>query len=170
MPVNAVNNVSFARKNPRSKEAKAEKREQYFKWVSQNETNDELKMSVGREVENGKYKVASAATGAAGILGGIASWLLKSNVINEISTFGEKGPMPLKAYSKLAGKNTAANAGFIASIALLTASTVIKNANEKKAEKTANERGFLSRKDRAKINNAQVNYAITDEIYKSHVH
>jgi len=171
MPVNAVNNVSFGTKtrNLNSNDAKKAEKEKYYKWVSQQEANDVLKMSVGREVEDGKYKFASAITGAVGLLGSFSSFLLKSNVISEISTFGAQGPMPLKAYSKLRAKNTAANLGLIASLALLTASSIIKNVNIKKADKTANERGFLSTKDRMKINDAQVCYAVTDEIYKSHV-
>ena len=63
----------------------------------------------------------------------------------------------------------AANIGFLASTGALIASNIIKNHNIKAADKTANERGFLSTKDRMKIKNVDVNYMVTDEIYKSHV-
>ena len=50
-----------------------------------------------------------------------------------------------------------------------SASNIIKNHNIKAADKTANERGFLSTKDRMKIKNADLNYYVTNEIYNSHV-
>ncbi len=171
MPVNAVNNVSFGAKTRslNSKDAKKAEKDKYYRWVSQNQANDALKMSLGREVEDGKYKIASAITGLAGLVGSFGSFLLKSNVLSENIKSRAQGPIPPKAYSKLAAKNTASNLGFIASFALLTASSIIKDINVRKADKTANERGFLSTKDTMQINNAQVNYAVTDTIYKSHV-
>ncbi len=162
MPVNAVNEISFSGKNIEKKEAKKARKEQYYKWVSQNQANDALKLSLGREVEDGKYKAAEAAFSVAGMFGCLASVIAKTNVISRISA-GE----PLSR--KLFNVNKAANIGFLASTGALIASNIIKNHNIKAADKTASERGFLSTKDRMKIKNVDVNYMVTDEIYKSHV-
>ena len=58
MPVNSINSISFFGKNLEKKEAKKARREQYFRWVSQNQANDALKLSLGREVDDGKHKAA----------------------------------------------------------------------------------------------------------------
>ncbi len=162
MPVNAVNEISFSGRNIEKKEAKKARKEQYYKWVSQNQANDALKLSLGREVEDGKYKAAESAFSVAGMFGFLASMVAKTNVISRISA-GEQ------LSKKLFNVNKAANIGFLASTGALIASNIIKNHNIKAADKTANERGFLSTKDRMKIKNVDVNYMVTDEIYKSHV-
>ena len=61
MSISAIQNVSFAsKKSKQNVENKENKSDRYFKWVSQNQANDALKLSVGREVEDGKYKATSA--------------------------------------------------------------------------------------------------------------
>ena len=162
MPVNLINNISFSGRNIEKKEAKRARKEEYYKWVSQNQANDALKLSLGREVEDGKYKAAEAAFSAAALIGTFASFIAKTLVVAKVSSGAPITP-------KLIRQNKAANIGFLASTGALIASNIIKNHNIKAADKTANERGFLSTKDRMKIKNVDVNYMVTDEIYKSHV-
>lgn len=162
MPVNSINSISFSGKNLEKKEAKKVRKEQYFRWVSQNQANDALKLSLGREVEDGKHKAAEAGLAVVSMLGTLASLVIKSNVIDKLS-YGEQYT------KKLINQNKAANFGFIASAVALIASNIVKNHNIMQADKTANERGFLSTKDRMKMKSAESNYIITDEIYNSHV-
>ena len=162
MPVNSINSISFFGKNLEKKEAKKARREQYFRWVSQNQANDALKLSLGREVDDGKHKAAEAGLAVVSMLGTLASLVIKSNVIDKLSN-GEQYT------KKIINQNKAANFGFVASAVALIASNIVKNHNIKEADKTANERGFLSTKDRMKIKNADLNYYVTNEIYNSHV-
>lgn len=162
MPVNSINSISFFGKNLEKKEAKKSRREQYFRWVSQNQANDALKLSLGREVDDGKHKAAEAGLAVVSMLGTLASLVIKSNVIDKLSN-GEQYT------KKIINQNKAANFGFVASAVALIASNIVKNHNIKEADKTANERGFLSTKDRMKIKNADLNYYVTNEIYNSHV-
>ncbi len=169
MPVNAVSSVSFGRKNNNAKKAD---KNQYFKWVSQNQTNNALKMSVGREVENGKFQVASAATKLAGIAGMFASVLTLVNLRNKtydlISNPTTK-EMAFKKLSSFTKKSKIAKVGMIASAGALYTSFIINEVNRKKADKTANERGFLTERDSLKIKNAQENYFVNNHIYNEHI-
>ena len=78
MKVNSISNVSFCAK--KSKAEKTDNRNKYFTYVSQFHANDALKMSVGRETQDGKYKLASAVTMMAGFFGTCASMIASSNV------------------------------------------------------------------------------------------
>ena len=162
MPVNSINNISFSARNIEQKEAKRARKEEYYKWVSQNQANDALKLSLGREVEDGKYKAAEVAFSTAALIGTFASFLAKTVVVGKVSSGA-----PIT--QKLIRQNKAANIGVLASAGALIVGNMIRNHNIKEADKTANERGFLSTKDRMKIKNVDVNYMVTDEIYKSHV-
>lgn len=162
MPVNSINNISFSGRNVERKEAKRARKEEYYKWVSQNQANDALKLSLGREVEDGKYKAAEAAFSAAALIGTLASFIAKTLVVGKVSSGA-----PIT--SKLIRQNKAANIGVLASAGALIVGNMIRNHNIKEADKTANDRGFLSTKDRMKIKNADLNYYVTNEIYNSHV-
>ena len=162
MPVNSINSISFFGKNLEKKEAKKARREQYFRWVSQNQANDALKLSLGREVDDGKHKAAEAGLAVVSMLGTLASLVIKSNVIDKLSN-GEQYT------KKIINQNKAANIGVLASAGAIIVGNMIRNHNIKEADKTANERGFLSAKDRMKMKSAESNYIITDEIYNSHV-
>ena len=61
MQINSVNNVSFSARNPEQKAIKKANKEQYYKYLSQVNANDALKMSVGREVEDAKLKLEEKA-------------------------------------------------------------------------------------------------------------
>lgn len=169
MPVNAINNVSFEKK---TKSTQRNDKRQYFKWVSQNQTNDALKMSLGREVENGKYIVASSATKLAGLTGMLTSIIslsyLKTKAYEAISnpTTKEEAFKKLSSYVQ---KSKIAKIGMVASACALYTSFVINEVNRKKADKTANERGFLSEKDKMKMKDPQENFLINNLIYNEHI-
>ncbi len=166
MKVNSINNVSFG-----AKKTKAEKeagRNKYFTYVSQFQANEALKMSSGREVQDGKYKLASAITMLAGFFGTCASMIASSNIGMKANTLRATGELTEKAVSKLGKQAVAATAGMLLSTASVLASVVISDVNKAKANKTANERGFLSDRDYRKINDKETAYAVTDFVNKVH--
>ena len=167
MKVNSINNVSFSSK--KTKEEKASDRARYFTYVSQFQANDALKRSVGREVQDGKHKVASAATMFAGFVGTCVSMIASSNIARKANTLNAAGELTQKAAVKLGRQAMATSVGLLLSTASVLASVLISDANNAKANKTANERGFLSDGDYRKINDKETAYAVTDFINKVHV-
>ena len=168
MKVNSVSNVSFSGKKI-DKELKAKNKENYYRYVSQFHANDALKLSVGREVEDGKYKAASAATLFAGFLGTCVSMIASSNVSAKARALRASENVTQKAVNKLTKQAAATQIGFIASSLAVLASIFIKDANNAKANKTANERGFLSDADYRQINDKQATYELTNFINKAHI-
>ncbi len=168
MKVNPTNNVSFsARKD--NKELKAKNKEQYYQYVSQFHANDALKLSVGREVEDGKFKAASAATMLAGFVGTCASMISSSMISSKARVLKASENVSEQAINKLAKKAKVTQIGFLLSSAAVLASILIKDVNNSKANKTANERGFLSDGDYRKIKNRNEAYALTDIINQAHI-
>ena len=168
MNVNSVNNISFSGKKI-DKELKAKNKEQYYKYVSQFHANDALKLSVGREVEDGKYKAASAATLFAGFVGTCVSMIASSNISAKARALKASENLTQQAVKKLSKQAMATQVGFFASSVAVLASIFIKDANNAKANKTANERGFLSDFDYRQINDKQATYELTNFINKAHI-
>ena len=174
MPVNAVQNVSFAsRKANKNDNAKEGKHDKYFKWVSQNQANEALKLSVGREVEDGKYKAVSAFS----TLGAFATGLTALFKTLKVSDLSDKYKMmlsqntadadALKGIGKQITKNkNIAIAAVLATSVLMLVSNAAKSKNFKEAEKTAHERGFFTYSDRQKMKTKE-NYERTDAVYSS---
>lgn len=166
MKVNSINNLSFGAK--KNKAEKAADRARYFTYVSQFQANDALKRSVGREVQDGKHKVASAVTMFAGFVGTCASMIASSNIARKANTLNAAGELTQKAAVKLGRQAMATSVGLLLSTVSVLASVLINDANNAKANKTANERGFLSDGDYRKINDKETAYAVTDFINKVH--
>ena len=57
----------------------------------------------------------------------------------------------------------------LVSAGALLVSSVIKDINETKANKTANERGFLNDKNYNQLDSKEEAYALTDAVYNIHV-
>lgn len=183
MNISAVNNISFAGRNPEKDALKAEKaalkaekkaikqaqKDAHSVYISQMQANDALKMSVGRELEDGKYKKAQFLVGGLGGLGLAISSMAKFNadLLRTAAEFaGDEYKNLATKYtknSKIAGVAMAVSAG------ALIVSSVIKNINEAKANKTANERGFLNEGDYGKFKSKEEAYVVTNEIYNMHV-
>ncbi len=168
MNLNPTSSVSFSARKE-NKEQKAKNKAQYYQYVSQFHANDALKLSVGREVEDGKYKAASAAALFTGFVGTCASIISSSMISSKARALRASENISQKAVNKLANRARATQVGFLVSSAAVLASVFIKDANNARANKTANERGFLSDSDYRKINDKDSAYAITDFINKSHV-
>ena len=77
--------------------------------------------------------------------------------------------MAFKKLSSFTKKSKIAKVGMIASAGALYTSFIINEVNRKKADKTANERGFLTERDSLKIKNAQENYFVNNHIYNEHI-
>lgn len=175
MQINSVNNISFAGRNPEKAALKAEKRalkqaqkDAHSTYISQMQTNESLKMSVGRELENGKYKKASAKALLFGIVGTIASIALTKGAANKSLALDAAGKLTDKAASILATGIKAGVALSNVAAASLVSSVIISSVNEAKANKTAHDRGFLNDGDYKKFTSKEEAYAVTDAIYKMH--
>lgn len=175
MQINSVNNISFAGRNPEKAALKAEKRalkqaqkDAHSTYISQMQANEALKMSVGREVEDGKYKKAQYLAAGIGGLGLAISSMAKFNAEFLKGVAESAGDECKEFVTKFAKKSNVAGAAVVASLGTLLVASTIKNINEAKANKTANERGFLSDKDYRKFTSKEEAYAVTDAIYKMH--
>lgn len=174
MPVKGVDRAYYLGRESIKPNAKKSKKDQYYRWVSQNQANDALKMSVGREVEDGKYKAASAITALAGFAGIAASGISLINIRDKAFELAYKAAEQTeeqlaKGVEKISKQSKIAKGALLASAGVLYASYVIKELNERKADKTANDRGFLTTKDKLRIKDKQVNYDITNQIYNEHL-
>ena len=180
MQINSVNNISFAGRNPEKVALKAEKRalkqaqkDAHSTYISQIQTNDALKMSVGRELENGKYKKAELLVGGLGGLGLAVSAMKKLNaeflLENAIHAINQGSEECKDCAIKFAKNSKIAGIGMAVSAGALILSSIIKNTNETKANKTANERGFLNDRDYRKFKSKEEVYAATEAIYNMHV-
>jgi len=175
MPVDAIQNISFTSKKPKSKEAESQnetKKDRYYRWVSQNQANEALKLSVGREVEDGKYKAVSAFATLGAFAAGTVTWfkgLKVADLMNEARTAAAQPKVDLgqlgKIDSKIAKNIKFAKAALIAVPILLAVSAMAKNINIRKAEKTAHERGFYTMQDRYKMKGEEEVYNKTNELY-----
>lgn len=152
MPVNSVNSVSFGRAKNGLKNSQNERADAYYKWVSQNAVIESLKLSKGREVENGKLSAAAFGVKMAGFMSAMISLLVFS---------GSK--------EQSAAKMKSAFAGMTASMGAIAVGYLIDNYNHYKAEKTAHERGFFNLRDRQKIKKTKDLYALTEDTYNFHV-
>ena len=169
MQINAVNNISFSGKNQEKKALKQAQKDAHSTYISQMQTNDALKMSVGRELENGTYKKAAAKAGLFGILGSIASVTLTKAAANKSLALEAAGKLTDKAANVLAtGIKAGVLLGNVAAVSLVS-SVLINSVNEAKANKTANERGFLNDGDYRKFKSKEEAYATTEAIYNMHV-
>lgn len=177
MPVSAIQNVSFASKKAKAAEENTEKKsDKYFKWISQNQVNDTLKLSVGREVEDGKYKAASGAAVLGAFVAGMTSWfktlkvmdlafdakMLAGEAVVDAAKVGNIGKQMAK------NKNIAKGAFFV-TLGLLAISTFIENANKAKANATARQRGFSTIQDMASMKKNEEVYEKTDAIYNNFI-
>ena len=175
MQINSVNNISFAGRNPEKAALKAEKRalkqaqkDAHSVYISQMQSNEALKMSVGRELEDGRYKKAQFLVAGIGGLGLAISSMAKFNA-EFLKTAAEFAGDECKEFvTKFAKQSNVAGKAVIASLGTLLVASTIKNINEAKANKTAHERGFLNDNDYKKFTSKEERYAVTDEIYKMH--
>lgn len=169
MQINSVNNVSFSARNPEQKAIKKANKEQYYKYLSQVNANDALKMSVGREVEDGKLKSASAKAFLGGLVGLVGSQLLMRGAANKSIALDQVGKLTDKAATKLANTiKVGVVAHTLAGVSLLS-SVIIDSVNKSRANKTANARGFLNDGDYSTFRSKEEAYAVTDFISKSHI-
>lgn len=167
MQVNSIQNISFCAR--KTKAEKQESRNKYFTYVSQFHVNDALKISVGREVQDGKHKLASAATLFTGFIGACTSMIASSNIAAKARELKISGNVTPQTLNKLAKQSKVAQVAALASSLLVISSVLIKDANNAKANKTANERGFLSDADYRQIKDKQTAYEITNFINKAHI-
>lgn len=165
MRVNSSNNISLAKTE--KKTAAKQKRNDYYKYISQVHANDALKMSVGREVTDGKLKVAKEVTKSAGVLGLSLAYLGSTKVVSRMIDVFDK-TMSLDAAQIIGAKYAKQTvACFAAASALLLSSKIIDDVNVSLADKTAKKRGFIPPLTRFK--NAQAAYNATDYVYNSHI-
>lgn len=161
MRVNSVSNVSFGAKQAKVQK-NSEQKEQYFKWVSQNQANQTLKMVKGREVENGKFEAAKAVGTLVAFAAGMFTIFNSIKTVNMQRCVQEITPQ----ITKMKNQNLAALA--VTAVALNTRN-VIDSVNKIRANKTANERGFLTNHQENKIRNVQQSYNLADAIYNKNV-
>lgn len=201
MNVRAINSVSFGAKADKIKSDKGEGRKRYFEYLSKNAANDALKMSKGREEEDGKFKFATFVTGAAAVIGVYASGMAKlsarrigkealnmrekgKEIFNNATQLLERNIVPdesvlrgasekIAEASKLAAKslsrNKMAETGLLISALAGTAAIAIKQVNERRADKTANDRGFYTINQRLGIKGAENVYSEVEKVYDNHV-
>ncbi len=115
MRVSQISNYNIGFKGDNEKAAKGS----YFKWVSQNQANNALLMTKGREERNGKLEFAKIISGLVG--------------------FGAATAAALLALNK---KPQAAMGALIGSVAAIFTSTTINSANRIDALRTTEERGI----------------------------
>lgn len=169
MQVNSVNNVSFSAKNPEAKAIKKANKEQYYRYLSQVNTNDALKMSVGREVEDGKLKAASIKSFFGGLAAVAGSQLLMRGAANKSILLDEAGKLTDKAAKKLSNTIKFGVVAHALGGAAILSSAIISSINNHRANKTAHERGFLNDGDYSKFKSKEQAYAVTDTINKAHI-
>ena len=169
MTISSVNNVSFSARNPEAKAMKKANKEQYFKYLSQVNANDALKMSVGREVEDGKFKAASAKAFLGGFVGIIGSQLLMRGAANKSIALDQVGKLTDKAAKVLANTIKAGVVASTLSAGAIVSSAIIDSVNKSRANKTAHERGFLNDGDYSKFTSKQDVFEVTDAINKAHI-
>ena len=169
MQVNSVNNVSFSARNPEKKAIKQANKEQYYRYLSQANANDALKMSVGREVEDGKLKAASIKSVFGGLATVIGSQFLMRGAAEKSIMLEEAGKLTDKAAKKLANTIKVGVVAHALGGAAILSAAIITSINKNRANKTAHERGFLNDGDYSKFKSKQEAYEVTELINKSHI-
>ena len=169
MQINSVNNVSFSAKNPEKKALKQANKEQYYRYLSKMNANDALKMSVGREEEDGKLKAAATKTFIGGVLGLVGSQLLMRGAANKSIALDQVGKLTDKSAKVLANTIKAGVVAHALAAVSIVSSAVIDVVNKSRANKTAHERGFLNDGDYSKFKSKEEAYAVTDTINKAHI-
>ena len=150
MRVNAIIGQSFGKTD--KKQTKRNTNEKLAYHTKYNVVN-KLKMSKGREAENGKYETAS----------GIAK--LASAILFMVGL--------CRCYDSVAHKTMKGDKitlGILAgSMLTQLASSMIETKNKKEANKTANERGFKTEEEIGKIKNREELVSTIEEQYNAHV-
>lgn len=160
MNINTTNNIAFSRKE-KTQNTQNDKG-QYYRWISQNQVYDSLKMSVGREEEDGRYKFKSMVTKGFGLLGAlvstggaIASKFKTEDTLSKLKFNGASNEKIAETISKYDKKSKVLMGVLIGSSVLYNIGCVFESTNRKKAEKTANERGFLNSGDISNLRKIQ---------------
>lgn len=169
MQVNSVNNVSFSARNPEAKAIKKANKEQYYKYISQMNTNEALKMSVGREVEDGKLKTASTKAFLGGLATAIGSQLLMKGAADKSILLDEAGKLTDKAAKRLANTIKVGVVAHALGGAAILSAALISSINSHRANKTAHARGFLNDGDYSKFKSKEEAYTVTDMVNKAHI-
>ena len=149
MRVNSIVSQSFGNKNL---ETRKQKNDNFYTWVSQNKVVDELKLSKGREIENGKNQFASGMLEAGSLLlflGGLAQSAAVS--------------------TKKTKEGTGLALGLLTG-ALVTnvASKLIEAKNKIDANKTAKERGFKTIDEIKSAKTQEEKFEVIKEQYNAH--
>lgn len=165
MKVNSISNISFA--GTEKKADNKQKRDNYYKYISQVNANEALKMSVGREVTDGKLKVAKEAIKVTGALGMVLTGVGAFKTITKASKAIVDSHTPKAGLEILEKCKKPISAGLAASSALLVASGILGVVNTLLADKTSKERGFIAPLTRFK--NMQEAYKATEDVYNAHV-
>ena len=149
MRVNGIVSQSFGNKNL---ETRKQKNDNFYTWVSQNKVVDELKLSKGREKENGKNQFVSGMLEAGSLLL-FLDGLAQSAAVSTKKTKEGTG----LALGLLTG-------------ALVTnvASKLIEAKNKIDAEKTAKERGFKTVDEMKSAKTQEEKFEVTKEQYNAH--
>lgn len=149
MRVNSIVSQSFGNKNL---ETRKQKNDNFYTWVSQNKVVDELRLSKGREIENGKNQFASGMLEAGSLLlflGGLAQSAAVS--------------------TKKTKEGTGLALGLLTG-ALVTnvASKLIEAKNKIDANKTAKERGFKTIDEIKSTKTQEEKFEVIKEQYNAH--
>ncbi len=149
MRVNSIVSQSFGNKNL---ETRKQKNDNFYTWVSQNKIVDELRLSKGREIENGKNQFASGMLEAGSLLlflGGLAQSAAVS--------------------TKKTKEGTGLALGLLTG-ALVTnvASKLIEAKNKIDANKTAKERGFKTIDEVKSAKTQEEKFEVIKEQYNAH--
>ena len=149
MRVNSIVSQSFGNKNL---ETRKQKNDNFYTWVSQNKIVDELRLSKGREIENGKNQFASGMLEAGSLLlflGGLAQSAAVS--------------------TKKTKEGTGLALGLLTG-ALVTnvASKLIEAKNKIDANKTAKERGFKTIDEIKSAKTQEEKFEVIKEQYNAH--
>lgn len=165
MQVNSISNVSFA--GNEKKTNSQQKRNDYFKYISQFHANDALKMSVGREVTDGKFKAAKEATKLVGWLGMGISGLGALSMFAKVAKTVQQTRSPYEVIAITQKYAKPISIGSLVSSALLIVSKAIGFTNEVLADKTAEKRGFINPLTHFK--STEEAYKATENVYNSYV-
>lgn len=165
MQIGAVNNVNFGAKAAKTGESKEKGHQRYFEYLSKSSANDALKMSKGREEEDGKFKFATFLTGMTSLIGAYASGMSLLSASSALDV-AEEGTA---ACAKALKKSGRAKTGLLVSGIIGLAALAIRQVNEHKANKTAEERGFMPTKEFYKTKGVENLYAKVENVYDEHV-
>lgn len=165
MQVNSISTISFA--GTEGKTDNKQKRDNYYKYVSQVNANDALKMSVGREVTDGKFKVAEGASKTSSALGFGMTGLYMINMISKAAKVLNETKSRVAVNEVIQKSRKPIMTGLVVSSALLAVGNIIAGVNAHLANKTSKERGFIAPLTR--FENMQEAYKATEDVYNSRV-